>query len=507
MKKLLSILIFTAFILSPAYSQNKFLSDSLENYVNTAIKLWNIPGATVVVVKDGKVILAKGYGVKEMNGTDKVDENTLFMVASNTKAFTGTALSLLDFEKKLSLDDKVLNWLPDFRLFDSVITPLVTIRDLLCHRLGLQTFQGDFVNWSSNLSRKEIIHNFRNLKPVFDFRAKYGYCNAAFLTAGEIIPAVTGLQWEEYLTGKILKPLEMNNSSLDGNIMKTGNNVAKGHTIFLDTLKIVPYDEVNNLGPAASLCTSAKDIANWLIMLSDSGKFNGKNIVPYNVLAKTINPNIALGINQSPVFKGLKHIRTYGLGWQIEDYSGKLLVSHTGGVNGFVTSTCFLPEEKLGIAVFTNTDANYLYEALKYQIIDSYLNLPYRNYSNMFFGLFEPGNQEDLKSYKETMEIVAKGNKPDLPYSDYAGTYENTAYGKIEIKLDNNDLKIHFSRHPFLIGSLHHTTGNNFYCIYSHPGWGAKIIGFDVENGKVKSVKIKVNDNIDFMEYDFIKIK
>ncbi|MBI5402521.1 MAG: serine hydrolase [Ignavibacteriae bacterium] len=505
MKKFTGVIALFIFLFTNSYAQNRFISDSLDIYMENALKLWNIPGASVAVVKDGKIILAKGFGVKVMNSNDGIDENTLFMVASNTKAFTGTALSLLEYDKQISLDDRVLKWMPDFKMYDDRVTELVTIRDLLCHRLGLQTFQGDFINWSSNLSRKEIIDNFRNLKPVFDFRSRYGYCNAGFLTAGEIIPVVTGMTWDDFVTQKILIPLDMKRSSVDGNIMRSDKNTCKGHSIFLDTLKVVPYDAVNNLGPAASLCTSAKDIANWLIMLSDSGRYNGNKVMPYSVLAKTINPNITLGINQSPVFKGIKHIRTYGLGWQVEDYSGRLMVSHTGGVNGFVTSTCFLPEEKIGIAVFTNTDANYLYEALKYQIIDSYLNLPYRNYSNLFYGMFEPGNKEEVVNYKEKMAVVMQNQKPELSLDNYTGTFTNKAYGKINIRLTDDGLKIDFSRHPFLTGNLHYTSGNSFYCIYSHPGWGAKMIDFKVSEGKVKSVTIKVNDNIDFMEYEFEK--
>ncbi|MCX6164175.1 MAG: serine hydrolase [Ignavibacteriae bacterium] len=232
MKRYIIVISFCLFFISNLFSQNTFVSDSLDNYVNYAIKLWNIPGAAVVIVKDGKVIMAKGYGVKEMNTNDKVDENTLFMIASNTKAFTATALALLESEKQISLDDRVVKWMPDFRLYDSTITPYVTIRDLLCHRLGLQTFQGDFVNWSSNLSRKEIIYNFRNLKPVFDFRTRYGYCNAGFLTAGEIIPLVTGKSWEEYVTKNILIPLNMQRSFLTTTVMKIDKNITKGHTIF-----------------------------------------------------------------------------------------------------------------------------------------------------------------------------------------------------------------------------------------------------------------------------------
>jgi CubicO group peptidase (beta-lactamase class C family) len=505
MRRIITIFLFLLFTFSASFSQNSFVSDSLDSYVNYAIKLWNIPGVSVVIVKDGKVVVSKGYGVKEMNSTDKVDENTLFMIASNTKAFTATALSLLEYEKQLSLDDKVVKWMPDFMLYDSIITPYVTIRDLLCHRLGLQTFQGDFTNWCSNMSRKNIIYNFRNLKPVFDFRARYGYCNAAFLTAGEIIPIVTGKSWEDYVSENILKPLNMQRSYLSTNILRTDFNKTKGHTVFLDTLKIVSYDEVDNLGPAASLCTCAKDIANWLLMQTDSGKFNGREVIPYKVLAKTIFPNISLGYNQNYLYKDIKHLKTYALGWQVEDYSNRLLVSHTGGVNGYVTSTCFLPEEKLGIAVFTNSDANYLFEALKYQIIESYLNLPYRNFSNIFYDFYTQGNEENMKFYNDEMKIVNQKNSPELQIDKYSGKYYNKSYGNIEIKNENGKLNIHFSKHSFLIGTLYPLGGNSFFCIYSHPGWGMKIIDFSIKDGAVSSVKIKVNDNIDFMEYDFDK--
>lgn len=503
MKRIIYISALFLLVFSASYSQNSFVTDSLDKYVNDALKLWNIPGAAVVVVKDGRVVIAKGYGVKEMNSKDAVDENTLFMIASNTKAFTATALGLLENDKMISLDDRVIKWMPDFRMNDSTVSALVTIRDLLCHRVGLQTFQGDFINWGSNLSRKEIIYNFRNLKPVFDFRVRYGYCNAAFLTAGEIIPIVTGISWEEYLGKNILTPLGMRRTFLYSSAMSTDKNVTKGHTIDFEGLKVVPYDEVDNLGPAASMCTSARDIANWLLMQTDSGRFEGNQIIPYRVLAKTINPNIVLGLNQNYLYKGLKHIRAYGLGWQVEDYSGKLLVSHTGGVNGYVTSTCFIPEEKLGIAVFTNTDANYLYEALKYQIIESYLNLPYRNFSKIFHEFFLNDNAEFRNFYESKMKIVNQNNKTELDLGEYAGKYVNSAYGDIDIKADNGKLIIHFSRHPFLSGILSPLGGNNFLCKYSHPGWGIKEIKFNVEGGIANSVGIKVNDNIDFMEYLF----
>lgn len=471
------------------------------------MKLWNIPGVAVAIVKDGKIIVSRGYGVREIYKNDLVDENTLFMIASNTKAFTATALCLLEHDKILSLNDKVIKWLPYFRLYDSVITNYVTINDLLCHRLGLMTFQGDFVNWSSNLSSREIIERLKLLKPVSEFRTTFGYCNAAFLVAGEIIPVVTTYTWEEYVTKVILKPLKMTRTFLSSEIMSKDDNASRGHSAYIDSLIVIPYDKVDNLAPAGSMCSSVRDIARWLLMLTENGKFEGEEIIPGGVLEKTYTPNTIIGLNRSKIFKGIKHIRTYGLGWQVEDYAGRLLVSHTGGVNGFVTSTCFLPEERLGIAVFTNTDNNYLYEALKYQIIDSYLKMPYRNYSTMFYE-FRKDEISQMKDFIDKENSLVKTfPQPEFPLVMYSGTYVNNIYGQIEIKLEENQLNIYFEHHPFLKATLTPRGGSSFLCTYNHPGYGIKIIEFSTQDGEINSVTIKVNDSIDFMPYEFVKKK
>src|SRR5215211_3877049 len=180
-----------------------FVRDSLDSYVQRALNTWKIPGVAVAVVKDGKVIVMKGYGVKEAGKVDKVDENTLFMIGSNTKAFTATALAVLDAEKKLSLDDKVQKWLPDFKLYDTWVTKETNIRDLLCHRLGFETFQGDFMYFDSDLSKEDVRDKLSKVKPLYSFRSRWGYTNAAFLTAGEIIPKVTGKTWAEFLKERI----------------------------------------------------------------------------------------------------------------------------------------------------------------------------------------------------------------------------------------------------------------------------------------------------------------
>jgi CubicO group peptidase (beta-lactamase class C family) len=183
-----------------------FIRDSLDSYINKGIKDWDVPGLSIVIVKDGKVVVMKGYGVRDIQSQKPVDENTLFMIASNTKLFTGTALALLETRGKLSLNDKITKYFPDYRLYDTTITKLLTIRDLLTHRIGTKTFQGDFTFWNTSLSREEIMKRMRLLKPTQIFRQDYGYCNSCFMTAGEIIPVVTGQQWENFVHDSIIAP-------------------------------------------------------------------------------------------------------------------------------------------------------------------------------------------------------------------------------------------------------------------------------------------------------------
>src|SRR6185436_527571 len=212
MKKTLLLLAFFAscsirVLLAQTDELPSFLKDSIDNYVERGLKDWKIPGVSVAVVKNGKIVFMKGYGVKELDKPDKVDENTLFMIGSNTKAFTATALAILHTEKKLSLDDKVQKWLPDFKLYDPWVAKEATIRDLLCHRLGFETFQGDFMYFDSDLTTAEVREKMGKLKPMYGFRSKWGYTNCAFMTAGEIIPKVTGSSWAAYVKERIFKPL------------------------------------------------------------------------------------------------------------------------------------------------------------------------------------------------------------------------------------------------------------------------------------------------------------
>ena len=507
MKKFLALLllVFTQKGFSQTDTIPSFVRDSLDVYVNRALHDWQIPGVSVCIVKNGKVVWMKGYGVKETGTNDKVDENTLFMIGSNSKAFTATALAMLDADKKLSLDDKVQKWLPDFKLTDPWVAKEANIRDLLCHRLGFETFQGDFMFFDSDLTTAEVREKMSKLKPMYGFRSKWGYTNSAFMTAGEIIPKATGKSWGDFVTERIFKPLGMNNSLALSKDIKTAANKCSAHTVVMGELKKIPYGNIDNLAPAGSISSSANDMSKWVLMLLNNGKMDGKEIVPASAIAQTRTPNSILG-NGGHMFNK-SHFSLYGLGWFLEEYAGRKIVAHTGGVNGFVTSVCLVPEEKLGIIVLTNTDANNFYEALRNEIEDAYLGLPYRNYSNVYRSYQWADEEQKAKEYKVIRDSIALNPKTDLPLTAYAGEYMHNVYGKMNIKIEGGKLIMRFEHHQGRYGTLEPLGGNRFFCTYNDPLYGMKKLEFTVANKKVKSLTVKVADFVEFTPYEFIKTK
>ena len=502
MKKLSALLLLLGLSLF-LQAQPNFIKRNIESYILKGMKDWDVPGLSIVIVKDGKVVLMKGYGVRNIESKEPVDENTLFMIASNTKLFTGTALSLLDYRNKLSLNDKVTKYIPDYRLYDSLSTAMVTIKDLLCHRIGTKTFQGDFTFWNTTLKRNEIIKKMRLLKPSQEFRQDYGYCNSCFLTAGEIIPRVTRQPWEVFVYDSILMPLEMGNTHTLSTGINESKNVATPYTTsFVGTLTQVPYDQWDNLAPAASIISNVNDLSHWLLFQLDSGRYNNKQILPFAVLQKTRDLNIITNSRKSTIYP--MHIRGYGLGVFSSDYNGRQIYYHTGGAGGMVSNVCFVPEEKLGIAILTNNDNQNFFELLKYQILDAYLGVPFVNRSEQQLKGFRDGEGAELKQINDWKNRV-KNNNPSLPLSAYAGNYSNNLYGGISISQADKKLVIAFQNHPNLVGTLDYMDKDEWLLQFNNIEFGVFAIHFNIDNGKVVSVPIKVNDFIEFDPYVFQK--
>jgi CubicO group peptidase (beta-lactamase class C family) len=384
-----------------------------------------------------------------------------------------------------------------------LITKELNLIDIVTHRMGFETFQGDFMYWTSDLNEDNVIEKFSQSIPKYDFRTKYGYTNAGYTIAGKVIEKVSGLRWEDYIKENIFLPLKMDRTTALSVDFAKSDNVANPHTLVNGKVKILPFENIDNLAPCGSIGSSLNDLTNWLIVQLDSGRIEGINVIPYEVIEKTRTPHTIIRRGRHPFNKS--HFSLYGLGWVLEDYEGTEIISHTGGVNGFVTSVTLIPEKKLGIVVLTNTDQNAFFQAIKWEIIDSYLGLPFRNYNDYMFEREMKQNEIRVKNIKEWKDSVSMKLYPDLKINEFIGNYLHEVYGYANISLKENYLELKLQHHSNLSGKLEYLGNNRFLCTYSDPMYGIKVFPFKIENEKVISFDLYVDDFIDFMPYKFIK--
>jgi CubicO group peptidase (beta-lactamase class C family) len=480
-----------------------FISNSIDNYIAQGIKDFNILGLAIAIIKDGKPVLMKGYGKKSITDNSPVDENTLFMIASNSKLFTGTALSMLHQHNLLNLNDKVSKYIPNYALYDKSASDLVTIRDVLSHRLGTKTFQGDFTFWNTALPEEEVIHKMRLLKPTQQFRGNYGYCNSGYVTAGAIINKVLpNTNWFGFVKDSIVNRVGMTNTYVYSKDMPTLPNHAKPYTDGLGSLTLVPYDNIDKIAPAGSMISCVKDLSKWLQFQLDSGKINGQQIIPWPVLLRTRDVNIMTNSRKSTTYP--THYTGYALGLFTCDYAGKQVYWHTGGADGYVTNTCFVPEANLGITILTNNDNQSFFEALRYQILDAYLsNEPYVNRAAPFLKTKLYDDSVANANIKNLQATVRKKNKAPFNTSVLLGRYENEIYGTIQIVMVGKQMQVLFSNHPQLVGKLDYLEGNDFLITYNNAAYGVFKMPVVLKNNAVETITIKVNDFIEFDPYVF----
>src|ERR1035437_2177648 len=319
-----------------ATAQKKQSSQSslaqLTAYYEKALKDWEVPGMAIAIVRNDSIILQKGFGVLEVNKPEKVDEHTLFAIASNTKAYTASALAILVDEGKLKWDDPVVNYLPWFQLYDPYVTQNMKIRDLLCHRSGLETFSGDLLWYGSNYSREEVIRRARFLKPKYGFREHFGYSNILFLTAGEIVHAVSGISWDQFLSDHIFKPLGMVRTNTSVKALKGMTNVAACHTDSSGKVISIPYLDWDNIGPAGSINSCVNDLTKWLKLQLNNGTFDNKVIFSKATNREMWSPQTIQTISAgSARMFPTTHFKAYAFGWGVNDYLGYQIVSHSGG--------------------------------------------------------------------------------------------------------------------------------------------------------------------------------
>lgn len=495
---LILVLLFSSTV--PGYSQSADPLAGLDAYVEQAMRDWSVPGLAVAVVKDDRVIYAKGFGVRQIGRPDRVDENTIFAVASNSKALTATALGMLVSERMLDWDDPATRYLPYLQLHDPWATRELSIRDLLTHRTGYATWQGDLLWYGSDRSTEEVLKGIRHLEPVSSFRSRYGYNNLMYIAAGEVIPAVTGKSWAEFVQERLLTPLGMTRTSTTVRALSGMDNVAQPHTRMETRTVAIPYRALDNAAAAGAVNSSVRDWAQWLRLQLRSGAYEGLQVVDSATIRETRTPQIVwpVGGTTRRLFP-TTHFVGYGLGWFLRDYHGRLLVSHGGGMDGMLSETAIVPEEGVGVAVFTNYDDHSLQSALAYEIVDRLLGVSSPDRSGI---LLERHRQ---RSVAASPAPPVQGTRPALPLSDYAGTYLNEVLGEARVTYADGKLRLQLVHNPGVAGELTHWQHDTFQAAWGDRFLGTSLVTFSVNaRARADAFRMQVRpDFVDPQEYVF----
>jgi len=485
----------------------------LDSYAARTLKEFEVPGMAVAIVKDGKLVLAKGYGVRKMGESSPVDENTLFGIASNTKAFTAAALAILADEGKLAWDDPVIKHLPSFAMYDPYVTREMTIRDLLTHRSGLGLGAGDLLWWpASDYSRDEILSRLRFIKPASSFRSRYAYDNVLYLVAGQVIQAVSGKSWEQFIKERIFKPLGMNRSNTSVNDIRPGENVATPHGPVEGHIQPVTLTPMDNTGPAGSINSCVSDMAKWLIVQLDRGAIKNPSsgsdrLFTERQSREMWSPHTILPLNDPPpALSGLKaNFGAYALGWGLTEYRGYKTVSHTGGLPGYVSRVTLVPDLRLGVVVLTNQEAGGAFQALTYRILDHFMSAPSTDWISGFKMVSQQGQARAAEFEKQQKAARNVESKPSLSLDKYAGNYRDAWYGDVSIKLENGKLVLRFSHTPALTGELEHWQYDTFIARWRDRSLNADaFVTFALKpDGSIDQVKMQAVSPLTDFSFDF----
>jgi len=436
------------------------------------LRLFKVPGLAIGIIKDGKLVYKKGFGVNSVITNEKTNSNTLFGIASNTKAFTAAALGILVDDSKIKWDDKVTAYIPEFKMYDAYATREMTIRDLLIHHSGLATGAGDLMHDpdSTNFTVKDIIYNLRYIKPTYSFRSKFAYDNNLYLVAGEVISRVSKMTWENFIEKRILRPLKMDQSSASFNGLKVRNNIIDPHKVINGSVNVIARYASAKDDAAGGIYSNIDDLSKWLLMLMNNGRFGqnlGQQLLSTQVTHELLAPQMIISGGNGGVYGN--HFQAYGLGWFLIDSKGYKQIVHTGEDVGMVSEVLMIPEIGLAVIVLTNNESNAI-SAITDQIVDSYLHID---------GVDESKNNLERLTKNELAESNAKrevwGAVNDQYKNSFAelknftGTYHNAWFGDVSIKNHQGFMYFASKRSLQLRGLLHYYKKDCYVIKWENP--------------------------------------
>jgi CubicO group peptidase (beta-lactamase class C family) len=461
-----------------------------DDYASQAMRAWEVPGVAIAIVKDDKVVFAKGYGVRKLGDPAPVNERTVFAIGSASKAFTAAAVAMLVDEGKVKWDDPAAKHLPGLQLFDPYATRELTVRDLLCHRSGLE--RGDLLWYGSSYDRNEILRRVRHLKPSWSFRNTFGYQNIMYLAAGQTVQAVSGKSWDDFIRQQIFARLGMTASSTSITALAKSDNVATPHAKVEEKVQAVPWRNIDNIAPAGSINSNVTEMAQWVRLQLGEGAYQNERMISSGTMKEMHTPQTIIR-HEPPwsLFYPEAHFLAYGLGWFLHDYRGRKVIEHGGNIDGMSALVAMLPEERLGLVVLTNLNSTQLPHVLMYRVFDAYLNAPPRDWSANLMKARKGFEEQGKAAQKKIEEARVKGTSPSLALEKYAGTYQNEMYGEAKVTLEDGRLILRYG--AAFTGELEHWHYDTFQAKWRGDLLlGKSLVTFTLNNlGKVEEVKVQ----------------
>ncbi|MBA4157973.1 MAG: serine hydrolase [Gemmatimonadetes bacterium] len=461
----------------------------LDGYIEAAMRDWGVPGLAIAVVRDDSVIFARGYGVRELGGAESVDENTLFAIASTTKAMTAAALGTLVDEGRLGWDDPVSRWLPEFQLLDPTISRDLTVRDLLTHRSGVE--RADLLWVAAPFDRGEVLRRTRHVSSSAPFRAGYGYQNLMYIAAGEVAGAAAGSTWDDVVEQRLFRPLGMTRSTSRSAVAETRDNVATPHTRVDGRVTPAALRNYDNIGGAGAVFSSALEMAQWIRLHLNGGTYGGQRLIGEATVSEMHTPQTV--IRSDTVADRLfpdSHFRAYGLGWFLQDYHGRKLVHHSGSINWTRTQVGMIPSENVGVVVIANLSSSNLQHALMYRVLDAFMGAPQRDWSAEYRALAVRAEERAAARSRETEASRIRRTRPSLALDAYAGTYTDSVFGDVRISRERNRLVLTYA--PDYVADLEHWHHDTFRAVWRRAGFGRAFVTFSLDpRGRARTLELE----------------
>ena len=452
--------------------------EELAAYVEQMRQDWKVPGLALAIVKDDSIIFSRGFGVRELGKPDPVDEHTVFAIASCTKAFTATLVGMLTSEGKLAWDDRATDRLPGFRLYDPYVTQEITLRDLLSHRSGLS--RGDGLWYATPLTRDDVIQRVRYLEPSWSFRSTYGYQNIMFVTAGEIAAKAAGTTWDRLVRERIFLPLGMLETNTSVAALAGLPDVATPHEEIHDTIQVIAWRNVDNIGGAGTINSTIADMAQWVRLQLRDGRLGERRIVDSAVIAETHSPQTMIprtGLLRKLVPEG--HFYAYGMGWFLQDYRGRMLIQHGGNLDGMSAYVALMPEERVGFVMLSNLSGSPLRTPLQYRIFDTFIGGGGRDWSRDWKVAVDSLVRENKEREAGIDSSRATATEPSLPIEQFAGTYRHRMYGEFTLAMEDGNPVLR--RGPSFVGDLDRWHYDTYRIVWRDHSLGRDFVTFRLD--------------------------